>query len=215
MRCSACGATNPSTATWCGQCYRRFDEEPAAPATVPPPSANGDTPRPVAPTEGFRRRDDVVEWECPQCAHYNAIELQRCEVCGTAFVERFRQDTTPVEHNWPVAMALSAVAPGAGHLAIGRNGSGSARLLLFCGWLAGAVLLVTSGGASALVVATPLLLGALIVWALSLLDLYRLKSGESELLVGRQLLWLVVGVLVLLVVGLFGTVGTAAPGSAA
>ena len=211
MRCPGCGATNPDTASWCGQCYKRFVEEPAAPAAVPPPSANGDTPRPLAPTtKGFRRRDDQIEWACPECEHFNAIELQTCEICGTSFAERFREEPAEAApQNWPAALAMTAIAPGAGHLAIGRYGSGAARLLLFCSWMVGALLLLTSGGGRAVGVAMPLLLGALIMWAASLLDIYRLSRGEAEVLVGRKLLWLVAGVLLLLVLGLFATVGTA------
>lgn len=212
MQCAACGATNPDTAAWCGQCYQRFQAEPAAPAPVPPPSANGDAPRPLTPTtEGFRRRDDVLEWSCSQCGHFNPMELQRCEVCGTSFVARFRESEPAAPRNWNAALVMTAVAPGAGHLAVGRYGSGAARLLLFCSWMLGALLLLTSGGSGAVVVAAPLLLGALTLWALSLIDIYRLSNGDNEILVGRVQLWLVVGVLILLVLSLFGTVGTAGP----
>lgn len=215
MRCPACGATNPDTAAWCGQCYHRFDAEPVdEKPTLPPPSANGDTPRPLerVPTEGFRRHGDEVQWQCPRCEHYNAIELQRCEVCATPFVERFRDDEPPAPRNWTAALALTAFAPGAGHLSIGRYGSGTARLLLFVTWMLGAFLLLTSGGGQGLIVAMPLLLGSAVVWGVSLIDIYRLQHGDAELLVGRRVLWLVVGVLVLLVLGLFGTVGSGAPG---
>lgn len=39
MRCPDCGARNAPTATWCTQCYRRFDtpSEPASPPAYPPP----------------------------------------------------------------------------------------------------------------------------------------------------------------------------------
>jgi hypothetical protein len=52
--------------------------------------------------------------------------------------------------------------------------------------------------------ALPLLLGAVALWAASLVDLTRAQRGESELLGGRGLLWLVVAVIVGSVIGLFG-----------
>ena len=92
-------------------------------------------------------------------------------------------------------MAFSAIAPGAGHIAVGRYGSGWARLVLFLSWLVGALLMSSSGGARA---GVPLLLGAAVMWGGSLVDLRRLQEGQEELLVGRRLLWLVLGVLLLL-----------------
>lgn len=225
MRCPACGATNPETAAWCGQCYRRFDEEvaprspngsaaapgaPAAPAPPPQtqPGSNGPSEGTVT-SEGFRRSGDEIEWECPGCGTFNSIDLQSCAVCGTSFLERFRSEEPEVAHNWSTALLLSAVAPGAGHISVGRYGTGSARLLLFVAWVVGAVLLATSAGSGGLIAATPLLLGAVVLWVLTLIDVYRLQQGESELLVGRTFLWLVVGVLLLLGIALFASVGTA------
>lgn len=218
MRCDACGATNPDTAAWCGQCYRRFDEpdpepEPEAPSAVS--SADAPTNAAVPPSQpvgsaaqGFRRDGEGLQWECPECNSYNPLELQRCAVCGTSFVERFRSDEPEPPRNWSQALLLSAVAPGAGHLAVGRYGSGWARLLLFCVWVAGAVLLTSAGGSRAVVVAAPLLLGAVVLWGGTLVDIYRLQQGDNELLAGRTFLWLVVGVLLLLGVSLFASMGS-------
>ncbi len=97
---------------------------------------------------------------------------------------------------------MSAFAPGAGHLAVGRYGSGWARLLLFVVWAVGAVML-SGAGARALGAIAPLLLGVVIVWVGSLVDLQRLQRGQEELLAGRRLLWLVIGVLLLLGIGFF------------
>lgn len=230
MQCPACGATNPETAAWCGQCYTRFDAPPAPPSTngssapdevMPEPAAPPFEPpaeAPVVPaaapgdltTEGFRRQGDELEWECPECGQFNAIELTSCAICGTSFLERFRTETPEPPRNWPAALLLSVFAPGAGHVSVGRYGTGWARLVLFVAWVLGAVVLATSAGSGALIVATPLLLGALVLWALTLVDLYRLQQGESEILSGRAFLWLVVAVLLLMAVALFGSMGTAA-----
>lgn len=227
MRCPACGATNPDTAAWCGQCYRRFDAgvDTDADAAAQAPSPNGSSspgdapsppagaPSPAAPaptTQGFRREGDDLQWECPECGHFNDIDVTSCLVCGTSFLERFRSQEPEPVRNWATALLLSAVAPGAGHLSVGRYGAGLARLVLFCAWVLGAVLLATSAGSGALIAATPLLLGAVVLWALTLVDLYRLQQGESEILAGRTFLWLVVGVLLMMGVALFASVGTSA-----
>ena len=239
MQCPACGATSPDSAAWCGQCYRRFDQEvpeaaaqepssngstaegvaapvaaptAAAPAAAAPPATSAGAPDAAAP-HGFRRVGDELEWECPECASFNGIELTSCAICGTSFLQRFRSDEPEPERNWQAALLLSAVAPGAGHLSVGRYGTGGARLLLFVAWILGSVLLASSAGSGALIAATPLVLGALILWAMTLFDIYRLQHGESEILAGRTFLWLVVGVLLLMGVALFGSAGTAvAPG---
>ena len=210
MQCPACGATNPDAAAWCGQCYRRFGDDAASP---PAPNAAGPAPATQpAPTgqatQGFRRQDGELQWECPECGMFNDIALSGCAACGTSLLQRFRSDEPPPPQNWGVALLLSAVVPGAGHLSIGRYGTGWARLVLFVAWVVGALLLASSAGSGALIVATPLLLGALVLWALTMLDLYRLQQGEAEILVGRTFLWLVVGVLLLMAVALFGSVGS-------
>ena len=210
MRCPACGATNPDSAAWCGQCLHRFDAEPAATqASTPAPAATpaaaaqpaGTRGAAQATSEGFRRVGDELQWACPECGQFNSIDDPACVICGTAFVDRFRTEEPPEPpRNWNQAFLLSAVAPGAGHLAVGRYGSGWARLVLFFTWIAGAILMGGNGGAGRAVL--PLLLGAAVIWAVSLLDLRRLQEGRDELLVGRRLLWLVLGVLLLLGVAL-------------
>ncbi len=222
MRCPACAATNPDSAAWCGQCYtslRPPADERTAPAEERAPAAAPATPQAPRPpvgvgttdtltTPGFRRRGDELEWACPTCGTYSSIDVLTCDVCGTGFAERFGAPAPAAAPNWQTATALSAVAPGAGHLAVGRYGSGFARLLLFTGWLLGGTLLAGAGGGRPLLSAGPLLLGALVVWAASLVDLQRARRGEAELLTGRPLLWLVVGVVVLTMLGIFATVAT-------
>lgn len=226
MQCPACGASNPDSAAWCGQCYRRFDEDtapetpsPNGSGTAPPPAADAapvtqssqSAPDTGGEAEGFRRVGDELEWECPECGSFNGIELTSCAICGTSFLQRFRSEEPEPERNWSAALLLSAVAPGAGHLSVGRYGTGAARLLLFVAWIVGALMLATSAGSGALVAATPLVLGALILWAMTLFDVYRLQQGESEILAGRTFLWLVVGVLLFMGVALFASAGSATP----
>ena len=222
MRCPACGASNPEGAAWCGQCYRRFDEpevaQEVAPKEIAPHSPESDPAQPGTPDdaaapataagEGFRKDGDVIEWECPQCGNFNAIELQHCDVCGSSFLDRFRTEEPEEPRNWNAALVMTMLLPGAGHLAVGRYGSGWARIVLFAGWLLGTLMLISAGGSQGVVMGTPLLLGALILWVMSMVDVYRLQQGDSEILVGRHLLWLVVGVLLMLAVALFSTIGS-------
>ena len=207
-RCPACRATNPDQAAWCNQCYARLEEPPAAvppptaappPATAPPPAAPGGRPvdGPAGDRDaslGLRRTATGLEWVCPACETPNALERERCEACATPFGAQLAAPAAVAPpRDWRRARLLSALAPGAGHLAVGAYGSGIARLALFCMWLASGVLL--AGAGPALFIAGPLLLAAGVLWAGSLLDMGRLQRGERELLDGRGLLWLVVGAL--------------------
>lgn len=206
LRCPSCGATNPESASWCGQCYADLGAE--APAT-PAPSTLAEPPQPTGTEvatelrDGFRRGPDgALQWTCAACGEVNSLDVLACPVCGASLGERYEEAPAAVEHSWGTVLGLSAVAPGAGHIAVRRHGSGVARLFLFVVWLLGGLVIAVSGegGGGA---AAPLLLGALVLWAGSLVDLLRLRQGQSELLDGRALLWLVVGVLGLSLLGLF------------
>ncbi|HVM21446.1 MAG TPA: hypothetical protein VM307_15920 [Egibacteraceae bacterium] len=209
MRCPHCGATNPESAAWCGQCYRRFDHPDVAPRLnghghdQPHDAAVGPARVGAATADsGFRREGDRVEWECPTCGHYSPMDLQHCERCQTSFLERFRTEEPEPPRNWNQALLLTAVVPGAGHIAVDRYGTGIARAALFVSWILAAVLLGPAAGGRAAMVVGPLLLGALVLWAGSIVDVYRLSQGQRELLAGRPMLWLVAGVLLLMGVGL-------------
>jgi hypothetical protein len=225
VRCPQCGATNPDTAAWCGQCLQRFDqlEAPAPDAAEIPEPATDDgldvldgaavvpTEAPIPPpttegAEGFRREGDEVQWQCPQCDRFNSIEVQHCEVCGTAFFARFQEQQVEPPRNWNAALLMSVLAPGAGHISVGRYGTGVARLVLYLGWVIGAMAVTSFAGGRGALVVTPLILAALVLWAGSIVDVYRLQHGDKELLGGRSLLWLVVGTLILMGLGLFAAV---------
>jgi ribosomal protein L37E len=209
MRCAACGATNPEGASWCGQCYAPLGAPaPDAPPAAPPEgAAPADAGEPAG--SGFRGQGDRLEWACLRCGAYNAIELTRCSVCGAGFAERYRSEEPPRPVNWQAALGLSMLLPGAGHLSAGRVGSGAARALLFLVWLSGAILLAGETGAGLAV--APLALGAALLWAGSVLDVVNLQRGRPEVLVGRTLLWLVIGVTGLLMVAVLATAISAAP----
>lgn len=230
MICAACGATNSDSADWCGQCYATL----AAEVPTPPPAASPpDAPSPAdsepgeraspehepgEPTaEGFRRRDGVVEWECPSCGQWSAVTSLACGACGTTIAARWENAEAEraaagrrLAEPWTAAFALSAVVPGAGHIGLARYSTGLARAVLYAVWLVGGVAMWRAGGALA---GGPLVLGAVVLWAGTLADVAALRAGRRELLGGRGLLWLVVGVLVALFVGVFAA-AAGAPGRA-
>ncbi|CAN5741456.1 hypothetical protein BH24ACT14_BH24ACT14_23990 [soil metagenome] len=221
MRCPSCAASNPDDARWCGQCFVGLNQPepepppaPVAPASpivsVPAEAAGNAVQRSPATsieqlrTPGMRRRGEQVEWECAHCGEYHSIDSLRCDVCGASFADRYR--TTEAEApqaNWTLAMALSALAPGAGHVLLGRYGAGLGRLLLFVVWLLGAFALLNATGSGAALVAAPLLFGVAVLWVTGLVDIQRLRQGRPFLLSNRALLWLEVGVVGVSLLGLF------------
>lgn len=214
MRCPHCNATNPADARWCNQCLAPLVEPAATAPASPRPPAEQRPPTPAGPTvepapggeewehpEGFRRTGELIERRCARCDAYYDVALGRCPVCGSdagiaaGTGALAGEGAAPAGHAWPAVLALSAVLPGAGHLAINRYGAGLSRAILAGLWLIGAVLLFGAGGAAALLGAAPLLLGVGVLWAASLLELLALSRGlERQVLSGRTLLWLVVGV---------------------
>lgn len=224
MRCTECGATNADSADWCSQCYAALGvpEAPGgAPQSAPVPGAAPAQEQGAAPgessVEGFRRRDGYVEWQCPSCGLWTPVEALACSACGTTIAARWERVDADraatgrrLSEPWTAALALTAVVPGAGHIGIGRYAAGIARAVLYAVWLAGGVALWRAGGFLA---GGPLLVGAGALWAGSLADVAALRAGRREVLGGRSLLWLVVGVLVLLLAGVFTTFAGASAGA--
>lgn len=212
MRCGACGASNPETARWCGQCLAPIvtpSPEPGEPDARPTAGDEPPARTPGASSEGFRRAGDTLEWACPACGEWTPIEVLECRVCATPLSARWLRAERPQPADtrfgepWAVAFLLSVVVPGAGHIGLRRYGTGVGRAVLYAVWLAGGVGLLAAGGRQAAMAAAPLLAGALLLWGASLADLQALRAGRRELLAGRVLLWLVVAVIGLSVVGIF------------
>ncbi len=219
--CPACGARNAATAPWCTQCYTSFaerteppdsgDSEPAhqPPAGVPPAEkapAEGNGPPSRAGATADVRQDEqgVIEWRCATCDGWSPLEVAACVACGSPRTG-FGDDRAVEVPDEQRVVLLSGLLPGLGHLVAGRVGSGLARALLGVGWLIGGVLLLVAAAraGSGYWAAVPLLVGAVIVWVLSVFDAQSLARGQQrEYLDGRNLLWLMVGVTCLLVVAL-------------
>lgn len=183
--------------------------------TAPVASATGTGPRgdgtvgevgaavgDVAPRgegERFRGVDDGLEWRCAVCSSWNPLETSTCSICGAAFGRTVADEPeTVVERAAATVLLLSAVLPGAGHVALGRTVDGVVRAVMYVLWLAGALALLraAAGTPAPALPAAPLGIGALALWVLSALDAVGLAEGSrDQLLTPRVFLWLVVGVI--------------------
>jgi hypothetical protein len=118
--------------------------------------------------------------------------------------------------NPAVVLLLSALLPGAGHAALGLMATAWARGLTYLLWVVGGTaLLVTAlgSGESALPGIIPLL-GALVLWVVSLLDVQSLLANRTrQILDARVFLWLVVGVVGLLMLTFMATFSRVGSGS--
>lgn len=151
MRCPNCGGLNPDNASWCGQCFVRFDEPAPRAVDKPPKSFNlADLQEaPVIYDRGFlRRQRELMGWQCHKCGKKNSMDRMDCEACGASLFESFGVETAPPEDPPPksstVAAALSLI-PGAGHLYLGRIGEGVARAVIAAWWLAAGLVLLSAG----------------------------------------------------------------------
>lgn len=175
--------------------------EPGA-AREPGAADDGAPPDELAPGERG--------WPCVACGHENPIALDTCGACGSPFAAQLRgrsgREASP--RVTVGALVAGALLPGMGHVGVGAHASGVARVGLYLLWLLGGVALL-GGGTAALPAAMPLLLGAFVVWAASLADLVALGNGGRQILQGRTLLWLVVGVLGLTLLGGVAALGAA------
>lgn len=249
LRCPACAATNPDSATWCNQCLRDLglpDDPEVPPARRPRtagPAPSGTSPASAAPTgadtdisareatgAAFRRTDSDVEWRCPTCGGWSSMDDDACTQCLTPLRARLEAAAEPaagpaaptgvhtagahgrsptrhggldVQRMRTRTVALNAVLPGLGHLLVGWVGSGLARILLFGVWVVGGLLLSSAGG---VVAALPLFAGAGVLWLAGLFDGWQVVTGARQVLSGRALLWLVVGVTLLATVSVVASI---------
>lgn len=217
MRCPACGARNRPDAAWCTQCYEPTTAEArrtgvaagerGVPAADAPPAATRDVGDGDVRDRDVRDRDGEVEWRCGACGTWSPLLAPTCAGCGTP---RTGFGEAPPRRDVHVGagavLVASGLLPGLGHVLAGRLGTGLARALLFVLWAAGGlVLLRGTGGAAG---GTVLVLGALVVWAASLVDVTRLDTAHPPLLGPRRLGMLVLVVTsVLLVAGMLATPG--------
>jgi hypothetical protein len=176
--------------------------EPEPEAAVGPEPAPGPAPGRDAPV---RTAKGEPTWTCPACETPNAIDLDRCGVCGTPFASLFAEPEPPRRIEPSRAFAWSLLLPGLGHWKAGRKLEGAARMVL-CVWTLGTVvvLLTARSGRGGLGPAGPLVwlfaVATLVLWVTSAVDARRVAGGEPPLVSSRQLLWAVVGLVIASVV---------------
>ena len=199
-RCPHCGALVTADAEWCGQCLRRLQEAPTGARVVPNPVE--DVEREAGTSSGgvvVPEASDAAPgagapvWVCPTCQHENALELDRCDTCGTPFARLFAEPEERAQVPPPRAMGWSLVLPGLGHWMTGRKLDGVARMVLFL-WTLGTVLvLLTSrsgdGFGSAMLLFLLFLVATLALYVTSAIDARRIASGDEPLIGSRALLW--------------------------
>lgn len=214
MRCPGCDARNVDIADWCSQCYAPLgqvdagEESGEVTAEVVPAS------RPAAPDptgSRFRHSEEGVDWCCAACDAWNPLERSTCAVCGTSLTESLQQDENPAPERVPLGtvVAASVLLPGAGHMLLGRQAAGIGRLILYLVWASGglALLSAAAGADGTFLPALPLLTGAFVLLATSVLDAVAVRRGDvtTEILSVRALLWLTVGVIGLTTLAFIGS----------
>lgn len=195
LRCPECRALISAEAEWCGQCLSPLSRSTGEVSEADRGSPARDEPDMPSNVVALGRRGRMPTWPCPSCGNDNPIELDSCAVCGTAFAKLFKDEEEEAPHVEPrVAMLWSLALPGLGHWRLGRRLDGTARMVLFV-WTAGTTLVLFlsrsgKGGLGSLASLVLLFLGsAAILYVVSVLDAYRIASGETPVVSPRMLLW--------------------------
>ena len=138
-----------------------------------------------------------LTWPCAACLHENPLELDACELCGTSFATLMRSDEKLPEVEPSRALRRSLLFPGLGHALVGRPLDGVARGALFAMLLVMLLIVLLSGLSSsvAVVVFSLFLVMALVAYAGTAWEAYRLAEGEAPFVSSRTLLWITAGVI--------------------
>lgn len=215
LRCPECGASNPAGAHWCGQCLRRFDAAGTENGSSFPTARRSSVrTRTVGGPVIHTREGAEPVWACPACDSENPLSSDRCARCGSAFTSFFAPEPgaeTGPRASAQVALAASAVLPGAGHWVYREVPAAVARCLLYLWALGMAILLLArppdSGRALVRGVGACFALSAAGIWALSMMEVMRLGGGDRRPIIPpKALTWLTAGLSTLLFLGLFGAI---------
>ena len=178
--------------------------EPAATADAPPAGrARAGSPSAAGGEHADAPSADEAWWPCAVCGARNPIELEACARCGTPFADLMRDAPGDRRTAEPKeALAWSLIFPGLGHRAVGRPLDGLSRGVLFGMSFAMALLLGFAGVRSGptFAVFALFLLAALVAYAGSAYEAYRIALGGDLLIGSRPLLWVLVGLILLSVV---------------
>lgn len=184
--------------------------EPADPATP----ENGTTTTPPAGSTTavrgpFTVGDEGVTWVCAACGSANPIDLPICSVCGSSFKATVEPETVLPERDPNMTTLVALVYPGAGFAYLGRWPEAIGRGVVATFTIAIALIAALVGhGSSATFIAIAYGLAAFGLWAASAHDAYRVAQHQEALVIlkPRTLLYVLLGLLVLFLVILMGTV---------
>lgn len=197
--CRNCGALLSPDVAWCGLCLTPIAEpepEPEPePATPPEPATSGDVAARSPSTPADDGRPSEAFWACPVCGEENAMDLNLCPICGTSFARLFEEGSEGSRVSSEVA-ARSGLIPGLGHLRAGKAGDGVARMFVFgLSLVFLAIFFTADAGRWSLLVTGLYIVFCFALIAESYVDAGRAAAGERELISGRNLLWVAVGLL--------------------
>ena len=217
VRCPRCGALNPSSADWCGQCLEPRARKATDVPPAPPPPSSGSRPSSLQPQGEHDPRGATATldggagtWRCSVCESENPLQADQCGVCGASFARSMRPDQPTRVQRDPGKTALySLFCPGAGHAYLGEWGQAVARFVLSA-WVVTVALLSGLQGRSGVAWTTAILFGliAFCLWLIAAHDAYREATGarSAVILKGRMIVYLVIALLVLMMILLvFGT----------
>ena len=188
VTCSHCGATNPSDAEWCGQCFGSLGSRPS------------ESPEPLeaeSPAAGPPETDQVPArsgWECRSCQSVNDVDKSECSVCGLSIYDSYGADSDRAASDPETALRRAIIFPGFGYGSLGFGGIG-----VVAGFLAVAALVV--GGMLVIageLIGIILIVAAVAIWAISIIDVVRLAQGEPVPLLRPRVLSIVGGFVVIL-----------------
>ncbi|MFL5800041.1 MAG: hypothetical protein ACJ77A_19190 [Actinomycetota bacterium] len=132
-------------------------------------------------------------WPCAVCGAANDIELDSCASCGAPFARLFQEEAAGPTAEPKRAVAFSLVFPGLGHAVAGKRAEGLARAILFAWAAATAILLLTAHPAGGLGFLAPMamlfVLGAILWYAVTALDAFRLASGQRQIVSSKVMLY--------------------------
>lgn len=167
------------------------------------PSADLSGARVISQRGAFTATDAGVLWTCARCGTQNPLEAESCSVCGATLAELVRPPAKPRPARDPGTTALiSLFFPGAGHAYLGMWGDFVARGILQV-WVVGVTLLTAAQGGGTLV-AIVFGVAAFGLWVVAAHDAFREANNEpsAAVLKGRVYMWVVLGLLGLLIVGI-------------
>jgi len=158
--------------------------------------------------------DGVVEWRCLSCSHWTVFTDSQCARCDAprgqlavlpdepsaaddADTRVWGEDDAPVRS--ALAVGLSMIGPGLGHMQGGKRTAGVARFVIFAGWLVAGLMWTWGDLPDVRLAGFVLLGGAVLLWGTTLVDTMAMVRRRDEIFGARGLLWLVIGVTVVLV----------------